>query len=147
MKERPIIFNGEMVRAILDGRKTQTRRVVKPQPQAGEEYELNGDGTYSSVACPFGKIGNRLWLRETFVLENTYEYNGAELMPDDGRPVQVHEEYKLIPHYRATEPEPHIVSEDAEEFDDRTRWRPSIHMPRWASRCRIFLKRMPRRRV
>lgn len=78
MKERPIIFSGEMVRAILDGRKTQTRRVVKPQPifergawsvpgffcntESGfKESLLN-----SSFTCPYGKPGDRLWVKEAF---------------------------------------------------------------------------------
>lgn len=64
MKERPILFNGEMVRAILDGRKTQTRRAVKPQPHdmsAGDYYF----GDWVSNAA-YGQPGDRLWVRETY---------------------------------------------------------------------------------
>ena len=76
MKERPIIFNSEMVRAILDGRKTQTRRVIKP-PRWAMAGDMECDGTsppwamvqdeYGDpcpVVCPYGKPGDRLWVRE-----------------------------------------------------------------------------------
>lgn len=152
MNERPILFSGPMVRAILDGRKSQTRRVVKPQPKSVGLYWRcvggNGFGFMSdegSVSCPYGATGgSRLWVRETFVLENTREYHGDHDVPIDGRPIQKHESgeehFWLIPHYRATDPEPHIVPYSAalkDENDDRTRWMPSIHMPRWASRITL----------
>ena len=85
MKERPILFSGAMVRAILDGRKTQTRRVLKqavgPSLSVGIEEEpgvaelswLSGPGpgydveeTIKRVACPYGQPGDRLWVRETW---------------------------------------------------------------------------------
>lgn len=87
MRERPILFSAEMVRAILDGRKSQTRRVVKPQPYAewcpvvelyhptlvdrdGDEYpgaEVFGAADENEGRiCPFGQPGDRLWVRETF---------------------------------------------------------------------------------
>lgn len=72
MKERPILFNGEMVRAILEGVKTETRRPVKPQPQ-GEAHPPS----------PFGEAGDRLWVRETFALER-----GQVLYRADEPPVQ-----------------------------------------------------------
>ncbi|HUT15009.1 MAG TPA: hypothetical protein VMY98_02055, partial [Anaerolineae bacterium] len=78
--------------------------------------------------------GDHLWVRETFILEDTDE------VPTDGRPHREMEEpgefgQLLVPHYRATEPEPHIVPLDLSDgYDDRTRWYPSIFMPRWASR-------------
>jgi len=81
-KERPILFNGEMVRAILAGRKVQTRRAVKPQPKNDpakhhpiEPYKTSlgewnwvlsgtGMGTGDPFPCPFGQPGDRLWVRE-----------------------------------------------------------------------------------
>ena len=82
-KNRPIIFSADSVRAILDGRKTQTRRVMKPQPIGNLQYvgsmwfekeyrlhtleRLDYDGTmekYFSIKCPFGAPGDRLWVRE-----------------------------------------------------------------------------------
>lgn len=89
MKERGIIFNAEMARAVLDGRKTQTRRVMKAQPTPSKSkdgdywFPCNKFQTmvhvsdflpdiyireFFSVCCPFGKIGDRLWVRETFAL-------------------------------------------------------------------------------
>ena len=71
MKERPILFSAPMVRAILAGTKTQTRRVVKPQPThfnpAGVPRRVNPDGGASAViACPYGQPGDRLWVREAW---------------------------------------------------------------------------------
>ena len=71
MKERPILFSGPMVRAILSGRKTVTRRVVSPQPSdhtgsgvvAVVRFNLGHSG---GMRCPFGEAGDRLWVRETF---------------------------------------------------------------------------------
>jgi len=167
MKEYPILFNGEAVRAILEGRKTQTRRPISPQPSTAwipDDVRYSDDtpfwwlcwdadipptmrrnvwgqysgslwATYQVADCsPHGAVGDRLWVRETFILEDTDE------VPTDGRPHREMEEpgefgQLLVPHYRATEPEPHIVPLDLSDgYDDRTRWYPSIFMPRWASR-------------
>lgn len=151
--ERPILFRPDMVKAILDGRKTQTRRVVKHLPALGEaarwipmlkERPIPMQRTIGDFReyCPYGKPGSRLWVRETFVLENTWTYHGAHEIPTDGRPIQKHEHaegsFWLIPHYRATEPEPHIIGGGQDDGDDTTKWKPSIHMPRWA--CRLVLE-------
>lgn len=82
MKERPILFSGPMVRAILDGTKTQTRRIVKPQPQfmqlqgaahfllpkqrAWESLGLNNWHRWVQALCPYGQPGDRLWVRESY---------------------------------------------------------------------------------
>ena len=86
VKERPILFSGPMVRAILDGRKTQTRRIVKPQPpehaievfdwraphiaesvKANEGCYYNDmDGLHFLAKCPYGTVGSALWVRETY---------------------------------------------------------------------------------
>ncbi|HCR1052626.1 hypothetical protein ACS6I8_15805 [Enterobacter kobei] len=131
MTERGMIFNGEMVRAILDGRKTQTRRPVNPQPEltAGSGFSwkgwLYGSGSsdretnknFAHVACPFGKPGDRIWVRETWA-------EAGASAPD----------LKL---YRANYPA-HVPThyENVPPAED-VRWTPSIHMPRWASRITL----------
>ena len=123
MKEKPIIFSGPMVRAILDGRKTQTRRVVKPQPHetvgglgsmiAWRDFRWCRGGSIPDVAaeCPYGQPGDRLWVRETW----------ADTSKESRRcPVS----------YRATWPP------DDEECRGFA-WKPSIFMPRWASRLTL----------
>lgn len=138
MKERPILFSGPMVRAILDGSKTQTRRVIKPQPDAVEIYQWASGpdaGNYYdvlrcynpparfqscasgwSVNCPGpfkipGQPGDRLWIRECCHIS---------------RPL--HEGDTGSVEYRA---------DYADEPAEGIRWRPSIHMPRWASRITL----------
>lgn len=78
VRERPILFSAPMLRAILEGRKTQTRRVVKPQPEQVlvDRVKETGrwqfewgypqkDGNYTaSIPCPFGVVGDRLWVKE-----------------------------------------------------------------------------------
>lgn len=113
-RERPILFKGEMVRAILDGRKTQTRRVVKPQPKYGafncdcdwDVYWYENDKEIH-VRCPYGQPVDRLWVRETWT------------NADGEKDIR----------YRA--------EERAICCDALYRWRPSIHMPRWASRITL----------
>ncbi len=132
--ERGMIFNGEMVRAILDGRKTQTRRllnkatgpslsvdIAEDPPGVAELSWLYGDGPgyevherIKLVSCPYGKPGDRIWVRETWA-------EAGARAPE-------------LQLYRANYPE-HVPSHyenlpPAEEI----RWTPSIHMPRWASR-------------
>ncbi|OAH25350.1 hypothetical protein [Serratia marcescens] len=124
MKERPVIFNGEMVRAILDGRKTQTRRPIKfPLLDKNMGCELAGNeiagevraGNYSNV--PFGQVGERLWVRETWAEAGA---SAPELqLYRANYPEHVGREYENVP--------------PASEI----RWTPSIHMPRWASRITL----------
>lgn len=147
MKERPVIFNGEMVRAILDGRKTQTRRVINPQPTLSERTGFNWKGaaygigsTYRDTVrnfancfktCPFGQVGDRLWVRETFQgplipEDELSEYLGAN--PDKFQSPAYCE-------YAADGgAKPEYVDSDE---NTRYGWRPSIHMPRWASRITL----------
>lgn len=126
MKERPILFNAPMVRAILDGRKTQTRRIVK-----GCGLDWLNDGftpefvaDYQNRLCPYGIPGDRLWVRETWQ---------GPLIDEE-----LEEEFRQSPDYfkkpsfcayRATDTLD-AINADGEELG----WRPSIHMPRWASR-------------
>jgi len=117
VKERPILFNGEMVRAILDGRKTQTRRMVKPQPgPLGIHPAMR---VQMAENPPLGTIGDRLWVRETFRIYNSASecacYDECKCASVNGKPL-----------YRASDPSP-----------DDDKWTPSIHMPRWASRITL----------
>lgn len=132
MKDRPILFSAPMVSAILAGTKTQTRRVVKPQPPRGT-FQLTpyhhpdkrprffawkgGFGGaemhpgWEPIACPYGQPGDRLWVRETHLI-----VGGA----DSKNPRVV---------YAATN--------DGSDAWLSPVWRPSIHMPRWASRITL----------
>lgn len=126
MKERPILFKGDMVNAILDGRKTQTRRVIKPQPFAQPEksddepiWEVYaGDELSGTIKCPYGQPGDRLWVRETWrQFDASDECDHLDFpcgCPRTGDPV-----------YRAT------------HDDGESKWKPSIFMPRWASRITL----------
>jgi hypothetical protein len=137
VRERPILFSGPMVRAILDGRKTQTRRVVKPQPDAGPNgtmVDLGGasfgllDGSLSGEwRCPFGAPGDRLWVRETF-----YDYDAGEPAPQGATDFHTDALLDERIEYRAT-PWTHEFA-DPEECGP---WTSSIHMPRWASRITL----------
>lgn len=136
MADRPILFGAPMVRAILDGRKTQTRRIIKPQPfiddrgnVAREEVRRGKTGTwlfgqhpdgrphrknFAEMCCPYGVPGDRLWVRETW----SFIGDQGVFELDQARP------YNCKPIYRA----------DGATAD---RWWPSIHMPRWASRITL----------
>lgn len=121
--ERPILFRGPMVRAILDGRKTQTRRPINPQPQRFGFLVKEND---ELQACPYGAPGDLLWVRETWQMFRVYEdtWNGgyeADLW--DGP----------IPRER---PNHAWITYAADDPGGRP-WRPSIHMPRWASRITL----------
>jgi len=137
MKERGILFNYEMVRAVLDGSKTQTRRIVKTN--ASGRAQLGGrswrlDDQEAVKACPYGSIGDRLYVRETFALEHQAD---KEQKPpfDDGRTISFNDNWWVCPHYRATDPTPELDYEDGE--GPKCIWKPSIHMPRWASRITL----------
>lgn len=136
MKERPILFSAPMVRAILDGRKTQTRRVVKVPPSTRsvrwvENAELVPSGGYTGWViecdaplllprqCPYGVPGDRLWVRESF--DVPYRQN----FPGDRSAVVYRADY-----LRPTFLDPCVG-------DDPSRWSRSIHMPRWASRITL----------
>ncbi|WP_338659038.1 hypothetical protein [Yersinia intermedia] len=137
MNEKPILFNAEMVNAILSGRKTQTRRIMKVQPEYPELglrriiESTNSDdiGKYfwsqsdacginktrsKAFPCPLGQVGDQLWVREAFATGLCTESTLA---------------------YRATH-----KTEDLEEgWGETIKWTPSIHMPRWASRINLLI--------
>lgn len=126
MKERPILFNRAMVSAILEGSKTQTRRLMKPQPEPIEEGSsdfwwpcLAGGSMvelrYCNGLSPYGSIGDRLWVRETWG-----RCEGKIYYPAD----------------QGTE------NLDGADLLDDFRWHPSIHMPRWASRITLEITKI-----
>lgn len=134
MTERGMIFNAEMVRAILDGRKTQTRRPVKfPVHDKNLGCELAGNelagelsaGNYLNSA--FGKPGDRIWVRETFQ-GPLFDYDLMDSYCKDPTPFE-RPEFCV---YKADG----VPAPEFYDADDELHccWRPSIHMPRWASR-------------
>jgi len=150
VKERPIIICTELIPKVLDDSKTKTRRVDKLANKIAQSYErtwvhfnkqynwweLKGRGYISGyiepfvLKCPYGQVGDRLWVRETFAIEE-----GETQEPTD-RPFKIDFEWGLlIPHYRATEPDIELVNDTQEDLV--TKWKPSIHMPRWASRITL----------
>ena len=141
MKERPILFNAEMVKAILEGRKTQTRRVIKPQPELSEKAGFCWKGFYYGLGSseyetkqnfirecsPYGAVDNhrftpktycRLWVRERFLLSN------GDFAPT------LEEELTKKPNVM-------YYASDHPRYRDRDKWKPSIFMPRWASRITL----------
>lgn len=153
MKERPILFSGEMVRAILDGEKTQTRRVVKPQPQRqghGSDWYWVWEGRNSTAKwtggrpgacalfhgllseCPFGVPGDRLWVREAFGLGRRQDVDAAE---DWSGPLPNTDPRRRDPLFWGASPPRWVVGYAADGCEGRMR--PSIHMPRWASRLTL----------
>lgn len=151
MKERPILFSAPMVRALLNGSKTQTRRVVKPQPNGNHRGKFNlstftadeGIETYwqnyplwGPVRSPYGKQGDQLWVRETFYID---------LIPYDRGPLPKAEptdEWKESTYYRADGECCQQISECCCYEVGPTPWRPSIHMTRWASRILLYVVSM-----
>lgn len=123
MKDRPIIFGEEMVKAILDGRKTQTRRVIKPQPDAGVRFSpfVPGqveDGHGQEMRCPYGV--ERLWVRETWATSRVYDTDRPSAIPDDASLWW-------------------MADKSSHRFlgAKQGKIRPSIFMPRWASRITL----------
>ncbi|MDS7839297.1 hypothetical protein PTQ46_03575 [Klebsiella michiganensis] len=128
MKERGMIFNAEMVRAILDGRKTQTRRPVRfPVLDKNLGCELAGNelagelsaGNYLNSA--FGKPGDRIWVRETFRVHSRAT-DVATLV------------YKASVRNSWTEQTHRVPVSVCNKPATPEKWTPSLHMPRWASR-------------
>lgn len=157
-RERPILFNGPMVRAILDGRKTQTRRPLKLQPDRdidGEPYwHVGGFRAWqfrpvsdvlrkggALLKCPYGVPGDLLWVREAWQLlwcshhetDCGTEYDCTLITGEVPKENDSHYGFD----YRATSDLPN-------EGDP---WRPSIHMPRWVSRITLHVEAVRVERV
>jgi hypothetical protein len=133
-RERPILFSAPMVRAILDGRKTQTRRVVKPQPASEPDlWFIDASGAFAArtagdewltVRCPYGLASDRLWVRETWRLHERFS-DVARIVyaASQGRSwTEMHEDFP---------------AEKAGRLAPSQKFKPSIHMPRWASRITL----------
>lgn len=154
MKERPILFSGPMVRAILDERKKQTRRVVKlaldevvhspwNHPESARWGWLTGKAGVAYVDnernCPYGQPGDRLWVRETWYCDDyrVQADSGGFQKPPFNSP----EELAEVMYFRA-DGEPKFEGDDKPNF-----WCPSIHMPRWASRITLEVTDMRAQRL
>ncbi|EDV2873192.1 hypothetical protein YY36_001670 [Salmonella enterica subsp. diarizonae] len=136
MKERGMIFNGEMVRAILDGRKTQTRRPIKWKQTRFTEVAERDDGSLWPWAedcerggdiwftCPFGEVGDRIWVRETFRVHSRAT-DVATLV------------YRASVRNSWTEQTHRVPVAVCNKPATPEKWTPSIHMPRWASRITL----------
>jgi hypothetical protein len=135
----PILFSGPMVKAILDGRKTQTRRVIRhlfsvPPDWYPDRYNKTDQWTFWGprgtpesgkcslplFRCPYGQPGDRLWVREAW-------------SPWANRPAIIYRADNVIREY--SDPLPHLLTMYMD--DDNNGWRPSIHMSRWASRLTL----------
>ena len=131
MTARPILFSGPMVRAILEGRKTQTRRVVKG---LALEWLQPGMFTPEFVAdpvnnlCPQGRPDDLLWVREACRAVETDSAYGVGYKASPGHLKTCHDtpEWNRLMYYGGNG-----------RTVDRNRWVPSIHMPRWASRLTL----------
>lgn len=150
VKERPIPFSAPMVRAIQEGRKTVTRRPVRVQPRSkgdigsygpGQPFIRHPDPTKRNPECPYGRPGDRLWVRETWgVISGSFDQMGNLIDWEPDRPAKAIREmrfgrgyYSGHVVYAADGPCEWAGDEDG-GGDPRSAWKPSIHMPRAASR-------------
>ncbi|PYB87144.1 hypothetical protein [Pseudomonas fulva] len=149
-KERPILFSAPMVRAILEGWKTVTRRPVKVQPRSkgdigsyglGQPFIRHPDPTKRNPECPYGRPGDRLWVRETWgVISHDFDQQGNAIDWEPDRPAKAVREMRFGRGYYSG----HVVyaadglcewaGDEDGGGDPRSAWKPSIHMPRVASR-------------
>lgn len=133
-KERPILFSAPMVRAILAGTKTQTRRALRPQPTnlAGPNFDGLWSDTIDPVtryfACLYGKPGDRLWVRETWQLWEHRDYftDEADIITHSLKPFGKPDDEATAREWRSQV----VYSADIQNGEGP--WRPSIFMPRWA---------------
>ncbi|EOU2324570.1 hypothetical protein ACNTRZ_004553, partial [Yersinia enterocolitica] len=163
MNEKPILFNSEMVNAILSGRKTQTRRIMKVQPSEHFHPQtihgamdftahwytpgvIDKDGYLQPArkdvfgvadedegyACPLGAVGDQLWVRETFQ-GPLFDYEQMESYLEDSAKFE-------SPEYCVYKADGNTAPEFVDADDNlHCKWRPSIHMPRWASRINLLI--------
>jgi hypothetical protein len=130
MKERPILFSCEMVRAILEDRKTQTRRVIKPGWWRCLDPDDLEDRTKALLQCPYGQVGDHLWVRETWARVEPHPFMREKL-------VTPNEDPRLDDTLRKYWSKRIIYKADYRDPVGIATWRPSIHMPRWVSRITL----------
>jgi hypothetical protein len=177
MKERPILFSAPMVRALLAGRKTQTRRVVSERAKSGPRFNQSPDvwvwidGVFRSllggrehpVACPYGAPGDRLWVRETWRPYSWHEDNpiGIEFAADGARMEDLgaldatgyeHWYERVVLSCTEECQSKGLIADEGgnyswSEGESPLRWRLSIHMPRWASRITLEITQVRAERV
>jgi hypothetical protein len=152
--ETPILFQADMIRAILSGTKTQTRRIVKGQCKHCiiEEYDgkqmicrhcEHGSGY---IKCRYD--ADELWVKETFAIESNENLQDVYTKPRNPLgPVIWNKDvygsdFFVCPRYRANEPET-ILGDD----ESGMKWKPSRFMPRWASRIQLAVKKIRVERV
>lgn len=148
MRELPILFSGAMIKAILSGAKSVTRRVIKPprcatlhgrEPLPDKSFpddgyfhyaygggDLGGDFCSKRVFCPYGSPGGKLWVRETHAIVPRTAYAAST---DDGE--------TQLPHQLSPCGNDWAIYREGWTRCIPSRWRPSIHMPRWASRITL----------
>lgn len=129
MTDKPILFSGPMIRALLEGRKTQTRRVLKPQPvESFSTFSEYADaGIERRFLIPHAP-GWRLWVREAHYLTDDGESEYAVFAADEA---------SVKEHF--TDMQATMASHPSIDWSKHLRLRPSIHMPRWASRLTLIV--------
>jgi hypothetical protein len=158
MKERPIPFTAPMVRAILAGAKTQTRRPIKPQPShpafrgmlasddEGIELFLHDSTLHRAIRCPYGQPGDRLWVREAwgYRCSSGTKAQGQYMHFIEYRADNVRREYGPMPMDGVGLPKwkERIEGQSPKSWDETMtrywqQWRPGMFMPRWASRIAL----------
>lgn len=126
VRERPILFTEPMVRAVLEGRKTVTRRAIKPQPDflgsmadPTTPFKTLGAGLHGQIVCPYGQLGDRLWVREAWAAD-------AQVDAVAPRDLSHGEPILFLADGAARQTGCSMITPG--------KTRPSIHMPRWVSR-------------
>lgn len=140
MKTKPILFSGAMVRAILEGKKTQTRRIMKVQPDCLGALENSPGGElvyhwpHSNTQiyyckCPYGQPGDGLWVRETWRTEELSDGLDGIRYKADGFFIPIKNTEEASDAWGAANMNKQLWEKDL--------WKPSIFMPRWASRIKL----------
>lgn len=162
MVDRPILFSAPMVRGLIAEAtkpgtgKTQTRRIMRLPDWANGDTAWSdpgiGGGAWLKIhrrdmpeiverLMPKWRIGDRLWVRETFALERCRDAGWYDPPHNDGRPMKIESvpddgRFWTQPHYRASDPAPEL---DIGTDEPGVRWKPGIHMPRWVSRLTLHV--------